>query len=128
LAAAHDRQRATASGRCGGWHSHLWVTTGFGSNCGVGFGGKYCRPWAGLLRFHGCGTGPALPVPAVRGAMLCRVLCLMLGYSGVRPALVRRLVDFLNRGITPVVPAQGSVGHRGPNPDVLRGRGIGRRA
>lgn len=90
------------------------VTTGFGSNCGARVSaGSIAALGAGLLRFHGCGTGPALPVPAVRGAMLCRVLCLTLGYSGVRPALVRRLVDFLNRGITPVVPAQGSVGASG---------------
>ena len=90
------------------------VTTGFGSNCGARVSAESIAALgSGLLRFHGCGTGPALPVPAVRGAMLCRVLCLTLGYSGVRPALVRRLVDFLNRGITPVAPAQGSVGASG---------------
>jgi histidine ammonia-lyase len=90
------------------------VTTGFGSNCGVRISAESIAALgAGLLNFHGCGTGPALPIPAVRGALLCRVLCLMLGYSGVRPALVRRLIDFLNHGITPVVPAQGSVGASG---------------
>jgi histidine ammonia-lyase len=90
------------------------VTTGFGSNCGALISAENIAALgAGLLRFHGCGTGPALPVPAVRGAMLCRVLCLLRGYSGVRPALVRRLIEFLNHGITPVVPAQGSVGASG---------------
>lgn len=90
------------------------VTTGFGSNCGARISAENIAALgAGLLRFHGCGTGPALSVPAVRGAMLCRVLCLLRGYSGVRPALVRRLVDFLNRGITPVVPSRGSVGASG---------------
>jgi histidine ammonia-lyase len=90
------------------------VTTGFGSNCGTRISAeRIAALGAGLLRFHGCGTGPALPVAAVRGAMLCRVLCLLRGYSGVRPALVRRLIDFLNLGITPVVPAQGSVGASG---------------
>jgi len=90
------------------------VTTGFGSNCGARISAENIAALgAGLLRFHGCGAGPALPVPAVRGAMLCRVLCLLRGYSGVRPALVRRLIEFLNRGITPVVPAQGSVGASG---------------
>ena len=90
------------------------VTTGFGSNCGARISAEgIAALGAGLLRFHGCGTGPALPVPAVRGAMLCRILCLSLGYSGVRPVLLQRLVDFLNHGITPVVPAQGSVGASG---------------
>jgi len=90
------------------------VTTGFGSNCGARITGEAALALGeGLLRFHGCGTGPELPVAAVRGAMLCRILCLGLGYSGVRVALLERLADFLNHGITPVVPAQGSVGASG---------------
>jgi histidine ammonia-lyase len=90
------------------------VTTGFGSNCGARISAESVAALGeGLLRFHGCGTGPALPVAAVRGAMLCRILCLGLGYSGVRVALLQRLVEFLNRRITPVVPAQGSVGASG---------------
>lgn len=90
------------------------VTTGFGSNCGTRIdNGSVLGLGTNLLRFHGCGTGPALPIPAVRGAMLCRILCLGLGYSGVRVALLSRLAEFLNRRITPVVPAQGSVGASG---------------
>jgi histidine ammonia-lyase len=90
------------------------VTTGFGSNCGTRISAESIAALgANLLRFHGCGTGPVLPVAAVRAAMLCRVLCLGRGYSGVRVALVRRLVEFLNRKITPVVPSQGSVGASG---------------
>jgi histidine ammonia-lyase len=90
------------------------VTTGFGSNCGARISGETALALGdGLLRFHGCGTGPDLPVAALRGAMLCRILCLGLGYSGVRVALLQRLADFLNHGITPVVPAQGSVGASG---------------
>jgi len=90
------------------------VTTGFGSNCGTRISAESIAALgANLLRFHGCGTGPALSVPAVRAAMLCRISCLGRGYSGVRVALLRRLVEFLNRGITPVVPAQGSVGASG---------------
>lgn len=90
------------------------VTTGFGSNCGtrVSSDGMLALGQS-LMRFHGCGAGPCLPIVAVRGAMLCRIQCLGLGYSGVRVALLRRLVDFLNFHITPVVPAQGSVGASG---------------
>jgi histidine ammonia-lyase len=90
------------------------VNTGFGSNCGTRISAETVAGLGGnLLRFHGCGTGPHLPLAAVRGAMLCRISCLGLGYSGVRVALLRRLQDFLNRGITPVVPSQGSVGASG---------------
>jgi histidine ammonia-lyase len=90
------------------------VNTGFGSNCGARISAEPIRALGeGLLRFHGCGVGPALPIAAVRAAMVCRILCLGLGYSGVRAALLERLVDFLNHQITPVVPSQGSVGASG---------------
>jgi histidine ammonia-lyase len=90
------------------------VTTGFGSNCATRIAPAESRLLgARLLRFHGCGTGPALPEACVRGAMLSRVLCFSLGYSGVTMGLLERLVAFLNRQITPVVPAQGSVGASG---------------
>ena len=37
----------------------------------------------------------------------------MKGYSGVRPQLIQLLVELFNRGVTPVVPQQGSVGASG---------------
>jgi histidine ammonia-lyase len=90
------------------------VNTGFGSNCGARISAEPIQALGeSLLRFHGCGVGPALPVEAVRAAMVCRILCLGLGYSGVRLALLQRLADFLNHQITPVVPSQGSVGASG---------------
>jgi histidine ammonia-lyase len=45
--------------------------------------------------------------------LLLRAQSLALGASGVRAALVERLLDFVNLGIHPVVPAQGSVGASG---------------
>src|SRR5205814_1305029 len=48
-----------------------------------------------------------------RATMLLRVNSLAQGHSGVRSAVVKQLVDFLNAGITPVVPRFGSVGASG---------------
>jgi histidine ammonia-lyase len=45
--------------------------------------------------------------------LLLRAVTLSLGYSGVRPLIIERLCDFLNLGIHPVMPAQGSVGASG---------------
>ena len=45
--------------------------------------------------------------------MLCRIICLARGYSGVSVALLQQMADFLNYGITPVVPCEGSVGASG---------------
>ncbi len=66
-----------------------------------------------LLRSHAAGVGEALPPVVVRAAMLLRANSLAAGHSGVRPVVVERLIALLNRGVTPVVPAQGSVGASG---------------
>ena len=65
------------------------------------------------MRFHGCGTGEPLGGEETRAAMLCRLLCLARGYSGVSLPLLEHLAAFLNLGITPVVPSEGSVGASG---------------
>jgi histidine ammonia-lyase len=45
--------------------------------------------------------------------MLIRANVLAKGFSGIRPLVAERLCDLLNRGVTPVVPSQGSVGASG---------------
>lgn len=90
------------------------VTTGYGKSCGnrlkkaavLGNGGN-------MMRFHGCGTGTPLGIEETRAAMLCRLLCLARGYSGVSFALLEQVAAFLNLGLTPVVPSEGSVGASG---------------
>jgi len=66
-----------------------------------------------LIRSHSSGVGAPLPQEVVRAAMLLRANSLSLGASGVRPAVVEKLLQFLNAGITPMVPAYGSVGASG---------------
>ena len=66
-----------------------------------------------LLRSHACGVGDPYPPDVVRGAMLLRANALAKGYSGARVATVELLVECLNRGVLPVVPARGSVGASG---------------
>ena len=66
-----------------------------------------------LLVSHAVGVGPALPRDVVRAMLLLRANTLALGHSGCRPELVDRLLRFLELGIHPVVPAQGSVGASG---------------
>lgn len=66
-----------------------------------------------LIRSHSVGTGPLLSREAVRASMLIRANTLATGISGVRPCVVDQLVAFLNAGITPRIPCQGSVGSSG---------------
>lgn len=90
------------------------VTTGFGKSCGNRMAEEAAlKNGLNLVRFHGCGTGETLPTRQVRAAMLARMACFARGYSGVSLELLTRMADFLNHGITPVMPAEGSVGASG---------------
>lgn len=66
-----------------------------------------------LILSHAVGTGPILPNDVTRAAMLVRANTLAKGFSGVRIEIIETLVEMLNRGVTPVVPSQGSLGSSG---------------
>lgn len=90
------------------------VTTGLGSLATVRLAPDQVRRLQhDLLRSHAVGVGPPLPAEEVRAMLLLRAHVLALGYSGVRPVVVEHLVEFLNRGVLPVVPEQGSLGASG---------------
>jgi histidine ammonia-lyase len=90
------------------------VTTGYGRSCGRRMPMNIAmKNGVNIFRFHGCGTGEPIGIEETRAAMLCRIICLARGYSGVSVALLKQMADFLNKGITPVVPSEGSVGASG---------------
>src|SRR5919199_292863 len=66
-----------------------------------------------LLRSHACGVGDPYPREVVRAAMLLRANALAKGNSGARVETVELLIECLNRGVVPHVPARGSVGASG---------------
>jgi histidine ammonia-lyase len=66
-----------------------------------------------LIISHAVGTGTPLAREVVRAAMLVRANTLTKGFSGVRLEVVQSLVDLLNKGVTPVIPSQGSLGSSG---------------
>jgi len=66
-----------------------------------------------VIRSHCTGVGEPLAREVVRAMMLIRANVLALGFSGIRPLVAERLCQMLNRGVTPVVPSQGSVGASG---------------
>src|SRR6476619_6904349 len=66
-----------------------------------------------LLRSHACGVGQPYPPEIVRAAMLLRANALAKGFSGARVETVELLLECLNRGVLPLVPARGSVGASG---------------
>ncbi len=66
-----------------------------------------------LVLSHSAGTGPDLPDEVVRLVIALKVNALARGHSGVRGVVIRRLLDLLDRGLLPCIPAQGSVGASG---------------
>lgn len=64
----------------------------------------------GQLRAHGGGFGESLPIEVVRASMVIRLNQMLTGMTGVQPAVADMYRNFLNEGITPVVPARGSIG------------------
>jgi histidine ammonia-lyase len=90
------------------------VTTGFGDLATTFIPpGDAAALQENLLASHAAGVGRPFPREVVRAMLLLRANTLALGHSGCRPVLVDRICTFLERGIHPVVPEQGSVGASG---------------
>lgn len=90
------------------------VTTGFGSRADTPVSpAQAAELQRNLLRSHATGVGERLAPEIVRAMLLIRLNTLLKGHSGARPETVHALAFFLNHGILPVVPAQGSVGASG---------------
>ncbi|TQN60652.1 aromatic amino acid lyase [Agrobacterium tumefaciens] len=62
------------------------------------------------LRAHGAGVGEPMAVEAVRAGMAIRLNQIATGRTGVQSAVAEMYRQFLEQGITPVVPSRGSVG------------------
>jgi histidine ammonia-lyase len=90
------------------------LTTGLGSLANVRLAPEDVRRLhRNLLRSHAVGVGQPLSEGEVRAMLLLRAHVLALGHSGVRPVIVDRLLQFLDRKVLPVVPEQGSLGASG---------------
>ncbi len=66
-----------------------------------------------LILSHCCGVGVPLETPLVRMMMALKLLSLGRGASGARWEIIQQLENLLAKGVTPVIPAQGSVGASG---------------
>jgi histidine ammonia-lyase len=90
------------------------ITTGVGKLSDVRIVGDQIRELqVNLVRSHAAGVGEPLAAAETRAMMLLRANSLAKGYSGVRAIVIDTLCEMLNRGVTPFVPSQGSVGASG---------------
>ena len=90
------------------------ITTGVGKLSDARIAGDQIRELqTNLVRSHSVGVGEPLSISETRAMMLLRANSLSKGYSGVRYVVIDALCEMLNRGVTPMVPSQGSVGASG---------------
>jgi histidine ammonia-lyase len=88
------------------------VNTGVGALCDVIVSDAHQAALSrNIVMSHAVGVGPALGVKAVRAIMAAAVNNFAHGYSGVRVAVVERLLALLAHDCVPEVPADGSVGY-----------------
>ncbi|WP_176590306.1 histidine ammonia-lyase [Sphingobium sp. EM0848] len=90
------------------------INTGFGKLASVRIGDEDLSTLQrNIVLSHAAGTGAPCPVPVVRLMMALKLASLAQGASGIRPETVALMEAMLAKGLTPVVPAQGSVGASG---------------
>ncbi len=87
------------------------VTTGIGELSEVVLTPEEAKRFQRYLIYsHAAGYGEPMAIDDARGAILSRINVLCNGRSGIRPVVVERMVELLNKGVTPVMYQHGSVG------------------
>lgn len=90
------------------------INTGFGSLCDVKISNEnLTHLQENLVMSHACGVGDKVPERIVKLMLLLKIQSLSYGHSGVQLETVKRLIDFYNHNILPVVYTQGSLGASG---------------
>jgi len=107
-AAAYVAQAAT------GERAIYGINTGFGKLASVRIAASdTARLQRNLVLSHCCGVGPPLDIATTRLMMVLKLISAGRGASGIRWETLALLQALLDKGVTPVVPEQGSVGASG---------------
>ena len=109
-----ERAAAVVERAAAGAEAVYGVNTGFGKLANTRISpGETAQLQRNLILSHNAGVGPDLPNAVVRLMMMLKLMSLGRGASGVRWVLIETLERMLAAGVTPSVPAQGSVGASG---------------
>jgi histidine ammonia-lyase len=113
-AAVEDNARRALSGEAA--NAYYGINTGFGIHAAgrpLVDPEKTRQVTRKLIMSHSTGVGDPLDIEVVRATMLVRANTLARGRSGVRPVVINRLIQMLNRRVTPLIPSIGSLGASG---------------
>jgi len=90
------------------------INTGFGALHNVKISNKNLTLLQeNLVMSHACGTGEKVPSIIVKLMLFLKIQSLSYGHSGVQLATVKRLIDFYNQDVLPIIYTQGSLGASG---------------
>ena len=90
------------------------INTGFGKLASVRIAAAdLATLQRNIVLSHAAGVGEATPAPIVRLMMYLKLASLAQGASGIRRETLELLAMMLARGVTPIIPCQGSVGASG---------------
>ncbi len=109
-----DRAAAMIAAAANGTEAVYGVNTGFGKLASIKIAVEDTATLQrNLILSHCCGVGEPMPRATARLMMVLKLLSLGRGASGVRHEVVVLIEGMLAHGITPIIPAQGSVGASG---------------
>lgn len=90
------------------------INTGFGPLCTTKVSPKETKSLQeNLLLSHSVGVGNPISPDLSKLMLICKILSLAKGYSGIRLQVLDRLIYFVQNNLTPLVPEKGSVGASG---------------
>lgn len=111
---AIDKSAALVAAAAAGDAPVYGVNTGFGKLASTRIAkDQLAALQLNLIRSHAVGVGAPMSAEVVRLMLATKAGSLARGFSGVRRIVVQSLLDALNAGFVPYVPAQGSVGASG---------------
>ncbi|MDR2945819.1 MAG: aromatic amino acid ammonia-lyase [Candidatus Adiutrix sp.] len=96
------------------------ITTGFGAMCTQAISREEtARLQRNIVVSHAVSVGDPFTEEEARATLLMVLQNLGQGYSGVRLEILERCRDFLNLGLTPWMPREGSVGYLAPEAHMV---------
>ena len=111
---AIERSRSIVEDIIAGGRTAYGINTGFGLLASTGIADDELEDLqTNLVLSHSTGVGKFLTDELVRLIYALKISSLARGYSGIRPATLRALIDFANAGLIACIPEKGSVGASG---------------